>query len=171
MAQDSFASTCPCYNKGVVVREEKELEVGNDFALLPEVVNQCLLNIRAEEKKIYEIKIGLFELLVNAIEYGNLEITSEEKEKIYKKEDYYQYTLKKGKKYKDRKIRVRSYLDKSVFSVEIEDKGPGFAPKKIPPEDFECERGRGIFLACSVFDEVNYLGKGNRVKATKRLNS
>ncbi|MBP5503852.1 MAG: response regulator [Bacteroidales bacterium] len=119
------------------------------------------------------IEIGLSELVTNAIEHGNLDITFEEKSEMLKNftlEDLYSKRMK-NKKLADRKVTVEYSFSPSKCEWTITDEGNGFDPSAIPdpssPENIECLNGRGIFFSKRLFDSVEYIGKGNIVRAVK----
>ena len=62
-------------------------------------------------------------------------------------------------------------MDQHGCEWVIIDEGDGFDWKSLPnplnPENLAQPSGRGIFLARMQFDEVEFLGKGNRVRARK----
>ena len=119
------------------------------------------------------IEIGLSELVTNAIEHGNLDITFEEKSEMLKTfslEDLYSKRLK-DKKLADRKVTVEYAFSPEKCEWTITDEGNGFDPNTIPDplaeENLESLHGRGIFFSRHLFDSVEYLGKGNIVHAVK----
>ncbi len=119
------------------------------------------------------IEIGLSELVTNAIEHGNLNITFEEKSETLKNftlEDLYSKRLK-NKKLAGRKVTVEYAFSPEKCEWTITDEGNGFDPNSIPDplaeENLESLHGRGIFFSRHLFDSVEYLGKGNIVHAVK----
>lgn len=119
-----------------------------------------------------QVVTGLAELLVNAIEHGNLGISYDEKSQLKARMEWKfeienrlqmpQYSQKKGT------IHVE-HTGKSI-EYTITDEGDGFDWE--PYMDFAAERmmdnhGRGIAMANKLcFSEIQYQGKGNIVKAT-----
>lgn len=118
-----------------------------------------------------KVVLGLWELLINAVEHGNLGITYEEKSRLLQDNTWRQEI--------DRRIRMPEYAHKRVhvhferaqeeISITIEDMGPGFDWRQymeLSPERLFDSHGRGIVLAsCYSFDRVEYLGRGNKVRA------
>ena len=145
--------------------------------VLPEGVlnNSNLQKVRDyfESEARANIEIGLSELVTNAIEHGNLDITFEEKSEMLKTfslEDLYSKRLK-DKKLADRKVTVEYAFSPEKCEWTITDEGNGFDPNAIPDplaeENLESLHGRGIFFSRHLFDSVEYLGKGNIVHAVK----
>lgn len=114
--------------------------------------------------------VGLVELLVNAVEHGNLEIGWDLKSKLLMEgrwSEEIEYRLK-WKPFCDRTARVDFRRLDEYIEVTVEDGGAGFdfAPfvdgtsrKKSP------YHGRGIFFAREMaFDTIEYQGCGNIVR-------
>lgn len=113
---------------------------------------------------------GFVELLVNAIEHGNLEISCAEKRQLLMDGLWHAriQELLEDPRFATRTVRVQ-FERGEAGSVEfsIEDDGQGFdvaAVLKRELEDNDTRNGRGIALARLMsFDELTYEGKGNRV--------
>jgi len=117
---------------------------------------------------------GLSELLVNAIEHGNLGISYEEKKRLRLENTWEQTVLQRQAlpEYCERCVRIsfKRHFDRLVFTVI--DEGAGFDWQRYL--DFEPERmsdpnGRGIAMARMLsFAGLEYAGNGNTVVATIR---
>lgn len=119
--------------------------------------------------------IGLQELLVNAVEHGNLGITFDEKTKM-QQENTWQNTIRERlqiPRYLDKiaQIDVEKFEDRLVFTIT--DQGKGFDWQSfISAQAKACSlsHGRGIAIAQSIgFDHVTYQGAGNIAIATAQL--
>ncbi|MCG8490427.1 MAG: ATP-binding protein [Sneathiellales bacterium] len=124
--------------------------------------------------------VGLLELMVNGIEHGNLEISFHEKGKLLKEGLWHseidrRLTLPK---FKDRVASIEFCRNNEKIEFLITDEGAGFDVEKYlankqkedDVSDFQHFHGRGIKVAKKVcFDELEYLGQGNQVKATIHL--
>ena len=113
---------------------------------------------------------GLSELMVNAIEHGNLGISYDEKSQLLQNgiwEDEIQQRLD-HEHYKDRCAKVDFQRTGNSVEIKISDDGKGFDWEKylsFDPERATHTHGRGIALAnCLSFDKVEYQGSGNIVK-------
>ena len=114
--------------------------------------------------------VGLTELLINAIEHGNLEITYEEKKNLLMKNQWQDEVERRLNlpEYKDKKATLIFKSDQNSYLIHVIDQGKGFDWKKYI--DFDTNRmtdpnGRGIAMAAKMsFDEVVYLGAGNEVQ-------
>jgi DNA-binding response OmpR family regulator len=128
------------------------------------------------EKERRDITLGLDELLMNAMEHGNLGITYEEKNAsladIGGLRTLYEKRLADPVR-AARRVCVEFQFNGTFFEWVISDEGEGFDWSAIP-NPLEENRilnscGRGIFLSRLIFDEMEYLGKGNVVRVRKYL--
>ncbi len=115
---------------------------------------------------------GLQELLINAVEHGNLGMTYAEKGALLL-EDRWQQEVERRlglPAYRDRRVEIRFVNQPDRVEFTIHDQGEGFDWRTYL--DFSPERafdthGRGIALACKLsFDHLEYLGNGNTVVAS-----
>ncbi len=119
---------------------------------------------------------GLMELMMNAIEHGNLAISYDEKRQFLKDRclhDEWERRLLLPE-YKHRKARVAFYRTEDYIKVNIRDEGAGFDWKNFLENQEKMlsnYNGRGISLAKYVsFDEMDYKGAGNEVEARVFVN-
>lgn len=113
--------------------------------------------------------IGLFELIVNAIEHGNLGIAYKQKKDLlssgkWKSEIERRLELNE---YKSKKVCIDFEANKECVKVKISDEGKGFNWDQylnISIERVTDPNGRGIAVAKNMcFDKVEYQGSGNEV--------
>jgi anti-sigma regulatory factor (Ser/Thr protein kinase) len=117
------------------------------------------------------VAVGLQELMVNAVEHGNLEISAEFKQELIMTNGWREEIEARLQdvEYADRIVLVSFQRGERMISITIQDEGPGFdfravADSEMPTEGY---RGRGIALARELsFSSVAYLGVGNVVQAT-----
>ena len=115
---------------------------------------------------------ALFELLANAIEHGNLEISGAEKQHLIEKNQYGTEIRRRLAlpDYKDRYVVVTAGRDSDQIWFMIEDQGPGFDHKAYAQVDLSANQtcsGRGIALVRATgFDSLTYLDRGNKILAT-----
>ena len=119
--------------------------------------------------------LGLQELLVNAVEHGNLGISYSEKTHLLVN-DLWQTEIERRLALPDlgaRQVEVTFTRDAQSIRFMIRDQGTGFDWQKYL--DFDPERafdphGRGIAMARRMsFDHLEYQGNGNAVLATLKL--
>ncbi len=122
--------------------------------------------------KPQDVILGLSELLINAIEHGNLNIGYNEKSRL---NDNGTLTAEitnrlNQEAYKHKKVTVQFEHHNHTIYITIIDEGLGF--DWLPYMDFDTTRlmdnhGRGIAMANKLsFSQLEYKGKGNEVRAT-----
>ena len=119
--------------------------------------------------------IGLTELLVNAVEHGNLGITYEDKTSLnaaglWDAEIRRRLVMPENV---NKRVELKMERTRDELRFTIRDEGPGFPWQKYVEVDtnraFD-NHGRGIAIARAMsFDRVEYHGNGNEVVATVRL--
>lgn len=113
--------------------------------------------------------LTLAELLVNAIEHGNLGISYAEKSQLRREERWNAEVALRAHMPAnvDKRVRVRLSRSGNLVQVRIEDEGPGFDWQRyleFDPERAFDPNGRGIALArMSGAARVEYQGAGNTV--------
>lgn len=118
---------------------------------------------------------GYSELLINAVEHGNLGIGYAEKSQLLSEDRWAEEIELRLQSPLNSDQMVEVILDKGsdTLTVTITDQGQGFEWQKYM--QFEPERafdlhGRGIAMSNGLsFDQLEYIGKGNRVVTTVRL--
>jgi CheY-like chemotaxis protein len=121
-----------------------------------------------------ETSVGLFELMLNGIEHGNLNISYLEKTKFVKRGDLQTEISRRLSLAENCEKRVAVIFKRTSEKLEftISDTGNGFDPLRYL--DFSIERamdnhGRGIMIANKLsFDELEYQDNGSKV--TGRIN-
>lgn len=119
--------------------------------------------------------IGLTELLVNAVEHGNLGITYEEKTELNASGGWDAEVKRRLGLPENSLKRVVLMIERSEHDLRftIRDEGPGFPWNgylDVDPRRALDNHGRGIAIARAVsFDSVEYRGNGNEVVATVKL--
>jgi CheY-like chemotaxis protein/anti-sigma regulatory factor (Ser/Thr protein kinase) len=140
----------------------RTLAEARDLALLLADVSLC------PERTV----TGYSELLINAIEHGNLGISYAEKSQLLGEGRWLEEVEARLQQpaYAGRVVDVTLEKGATSCSVTIADQGPGFDWQMYV--DFRPERvfdlhGRGIAMSRAMsFDSLEYLGSGNRVVAT-----
>ncbi|WP_416487291.1 ATP-binding protein [Brachyspira hyodysenteriae] len=118
---------------------------------------------------------ALYEVIMNAIEHGNLNILYETKKNWLKKNIYHKKLkeLLKTEKAKSTNIEITLQIEEDNITIAVKDQGLGFKPKqeakKINNDGFARESGRGIMMIKSYFDEVKFNKKGNVITLTKLI--
>lgn len=119
--------------------------------------------------------IGLTELLVNAVEHGNLGIAYEEKSRLNAAGQWDAEVRRRLALPENAAKRVELRIERTADELRftIRDEGAGFEWHNFfdfdPLRAFD-NHGRGIAIARALsFDSIEYCGSGNEVVATVRL--
>ena len=122
------------------------------------------------------VSMGLTELLLNAVEHGNLGITYAEKSQLKREERWEEEIIARlaQPEYADKKAVASFSRQANQIVFTITDQGNGFDWNKYlefdPDRAFDLN-GRGITMARMMsFKTLEYQGKGNQVVATVSLN-
>lgn len=157
------AQTLKMMDKGVF--NFKSLNEGRSLATL--LANAC-----PDPERVV---LGLTELIINAVEHGNLGITYKEKSILNADGGWESEVVKRlaSETHKDKHVTVEFSRNADEISFVIIDQGDGFdwgEFMKISPDRAFDSHGRGIALANSIsFKNVEYQGKGNKVCVTVAL--
>ncbi len=120
----------------------------------------------------HRVVTGISELLINALEHGNLKIGYEEKSNLMRRGMWQIEVERRLNSHEHRGgfIELEFNVADDRVQIRIRDQGQGF--DWTPYMDFDPDRafdphGRGIAVArLSSFDELEYIGDGNEVVAT-----
>ena len=112
---------------------------------------------------------GLMELLVNAVEHGNIGITYDEKKALLFAGNWHTELVRRINlpEYRDKRVRVYFERRSDLVEITICDEGKGFDWARY--YDFDPDRafdpnGRGIALARECFDRIRYQKNGSVVQ-------
>jgi len=162
---------------GSFIYEHVKYEINNSLLLADEIAHRVVVNLKKflPNNIISQLRLATSELLINAIEHGNLGITYEDKLTRMEMDDYFDYVSQKinENNNKNKKVKVEFLINDEKFMLKITDQGKGFDHKNYTNksdastnESF-LQHGRGISLAKHIFDEITYNDKGNQVLCIK----
>jgi anti-sigma regulatory factor (Ser/Thr protein kinase) len=112
-------------------------------------------------------RLGLVELLLNAIEHGNLEIGKALKGRLIREQRFEDELAARldREPYRSRRVHVRVEIAFPAIAIEIRDEGPGFAWRNEIAAEVEAHdgpNGRGIALVSrTCFTNLAYRDPGN----------
>jgi len=162
--------------EAMFVKRSYRLQVPNKIEQIPRVVDH-LLTITGDAicpEEQLGVRLGLVELIVNAVEHGNMGITYDEKNKAInhnRLDDLYQERLA-DPEIVARRVKINFELSDRGCEWMITDEGAGFDWKVIPDptkgEKLRTLIGRGIFLSRFYFDELEFIGTGNIIRIFKK---
>ena len=150
------------------------LEIPNDLReaekLAGIIASYLLRSGRIDKKKFYNLSMSLSELLINAIEHGNCEISFTDKTRLLEQgvnlADYIDELNQNDGKIGSRKVTLEYSIEEDSSSWKVRDMGKGFKFKKyLNPEnqDVMLPHGRGILMAVYSSDSLTYNDIGNEV--------
>jgi YesN/AraC family two-component response regulator len=150
---------------------------GNELEMVYDIVDY-LINQASQHVAngdVSMLRLGLAELITNAIEHGNLGITYDMKTDAMNAGDYEKIIERRraDPSYAARIVSVHAKIDGQSCEYTITDGGDGFdwasLPTEVTPELLFSSHGRGIILSRLHFDEIEYLGRGNEVRVVKKF--
>ncbi len=163
----------------LVRRRELHVELDTRIQLVPALAEFLVSDTEASlpESDRTGVLLGLMELIANGVEHGSLEIGAEAKAAALAEGGDALEQLHAARQampeYRDRKVVIACMADANQCEWLITDEGPGFDVEAVthPLSSSGLLRpcGRGIFLSRLQFDELEYLGTGNQVRARKLL--
>jgi CheY-like chemotaxis protein len=159
----------------LLVERRTVLEMGNDLAEVPHVVaflgHELRMHYPGFEVPSTEVKLALYETLVNAIEHGNLEIDYDAKSAAMTSVDGMHALIRERAKmsaYRDRKVHVAVDYEPARVVWRVRDDGPGFPhgdeahAKRLG--DTDALHGRGLLLIRHYMDEVGWNPAGTEIR-------
>jgi CheY-like chemotaxis protein len=165
--------------EAMFIKRSYTLQVPNKIEQIPRVVDHLLTiggdAIHPEEQ--LGVRLGLVELIVNAVEHGNMGITYDEKNMAINRNRLnilYQERLAIPE-IAARRVKINFELNERGCEWVITDEGTGFDWEAIPDptkgKSLRALIGRGIFLSRFYFDELEFIGTGNIIRIFKEKSS
>ncbi|MEK7484596.1 MAG: response regulator [Planctomycetota bacterium] len=161
-----------------LVQETKNFIISNEMDNvnpLIDILNENVVGVGiCKENQIPNLSLVLTEAIANAIEHGNLELSSELKKKGKGKDSEFSKLKQKRLKdpsYNQRKSYVHRELTQDFVKYIIRDEGKGFDYHSIPdprlPDNMFKVHGRGLMLIQAIMDEVSFNEMGNEIMMLK----
>jgi PAS domain-containing protein len=161
------------------VQAESGKYVIDNYLLTVEEVSNKLVSSLAKfthADGVKQVQFGLREMLINALEHGNLNIKSEEKNRALMEDRYFQFLSSRQNmpEHKDKKITVEYSVSPAKAVYRITDQGKGFDCHSLLKEVQGAGenlnlQGRGILMALRSFDKISYNERGNSVTLVKNF--
>jgi len=155
------------------VSERQKFVLRNYLSLADQASDRVTKNLGryADRDVIAGIRVSLREILINAIEHGNLEIDYDLKSEAMAGGDYLLFIRQRQAEpaFRDRNITVECWVNPRRVMYRITDEGKGFDHKKMVRRATDeqisnrDEHGRGIAIVLHIFDIMRYNEKGNQV--------
>ncbi len=159
-----------------LTQTESHFLLDNDPSLIPALIGHLQENLAkmrlCDEIGRIRVSVALQEALVNAIHHGNLEVSSELRER-HEKEYYALVERRRGEEpYRGRRVKVVARETPIEARYVVEDEGPGFNPCALPdptdPRNLDRVCCRGLLLIRTFMDEVYHNPAGNQITMVKR---
>lgn len=161
---------------GSMIDNHCTFSLSNDGELIPSVVGYFQESMShmgiCDEAERLRASVALEEALTNAVHHGNLEVSSELRERNDNR--YYELIAERRRQtpYSHRRVHVKVRMNGNEAVFVIRDEGPGFDVSALPdptdPDNLERAGGRGIMLMRTFMDEVTFNAQGNEVMLIKR---
>lgn len=160
---------------GRLSNQESHFDFENELSLVCAMASY--LREDAQRLRLYprseclRVGVALEEALLNAFYHGNLEISSELRERDH--QAYHDLAEQRCREapYKDRRLHVVVRITPKQAVYTVRDEGPGFDPSSLPdPTDsanLDRPHGRGLLLMRTFTDNVIYNDIGNEVTLFK----
>jgi len=163
------------------VSERQNYTIGNYLRTADDISHRLVRNVVKyfNPKEINLLRIGVREMIINAIEHGNLNISFDEKSTETMSGNYMEFIAARQQEpeHREKKVHIEFSLTPERAMYKITDMGEGFdhaeVIKKIKDKANSemLAHGRGITMAMNLFDEVMYNQKGNQVLLIKKFAS
>ncbi len=161
--------------EGKVINKSLKIKFPTKYEHIPAMVSRLISDIAVPISGVVTLALesSLTELITNAIEHGNLEITSAEKNRSH---SCYEFDKLIEERMKDPKlagrfVTVDYHQTENYVEWIISDEGQGFDWRDVldPTDDANILKlsGRGIYFTKRDVDEIEYLGRGNIVRIKK----
>ncbi|MCE9598664.1 MAG: ATP-binding protein, partial [Spirochaetia bacterium] len=160
-------------------RENMKYVIGNFLTLSEQISHRITTNLTryCDTNTALQIRICVSEIIINAIEHGNLGITYEEKTDATENGVYFEFLKRRqtDPTYSTRRVTILYALSPRRVSFMVSDEGNGFDHKKISQDNSREANtsmhlhGRGITMAKHAFDTLRYNDAGNRVLLVKKF--
>jgi len=161
--------------------EQLRFELRNDIAQVNHVVQMIVTHARTifPLSLLFTLRFGLYEMIINAIEHGNLGITYADKSHALEGNQLAELIRERANE-PDRigtRVRIACQISPEGLRCRIRDEGQGFnhsmySSVSDPASLFEqmgtSLHGRGILLTRLQFDEMTFNDTGNEVSILKR---
>ncbi|MCU0589730.1 MAG: SpoIIE family protein phosphatase [Syntrophobacteraceae bacterium] len=123
-----------------------------------------------DANELNRLKLVVHELLLNAVEHGNLEMTPYKSDPVFYDTEAYRRMLQERLRVPElggRLVTLEWVYGRGRVEITIADEGKGFdaseAARNDPGEDLFRPTGRGIRLAKMLSSQLTYSGRGNIV--------
>ncbi len=160
-----------------LVYDKQKYRINNSLTSADDISYRLTRNVvrYLPDSEVTVIRLALREVIINAIEHGNLNITYEEKTEAMARDAYFDFITqrKSDPRYEGRSVELEYAVTAEWLAYKVTDEGDGFDVAAVTGRSQEqanedgVPHGRGILMTRSVFDEVRFNEKGNQVLLVK----
>lgn len=161
------------------ISEQQKFRIDNSLVTADEITHRLTRNVSKylPSREITMLRVALREIIINAIEHGNLDISFEDKSKAMMENRYIHFIAERQKDpvCRNRRVTIDYEVTPEKVIYHVADEGRGFDYKSMLNKNVEMlnenmsTHGRGLRLCQEFFDEVIYNDCGNEVFLTKQL--
>ena len=161
------------------ISEQQKYAIGNYLITADEITHRITRNLKKyiSPAEIRMIQLALREIIINAIEHGNLNISFEEKSAAIMDERYFSLIRERqtSPETRDKKVAIEYSINSEQIVYTITDEGEGFRYDEYLSTANETvnnefiPHGRGLLMTRNIFDEVKFNEKGNTVILVKSI--
>lgn len=152
-------------------------ELASELDAIPAFVDVVLSTCAADlpQPQLVELSLALREVVLNAVEHGNLGLTFAEKARALEQGTLPQVLAERAERapYAQRRVRLTARRLVDALEIEVRDEGEGFDWQSLPdptaPDHLLAAHGRGVLLAQLSVDRLSFNAAGNRVTLRKEL--
>jgi len=162
-----------------LVEDRQTYRIGNYLLAAEDVSHRITRNLRRYEDQhtTTMLRVALREMIINAIEHGNLGISYDEKTRAITEGAYFEFVSARqaDPRFRDRTVTIEYHITSDGCRYTVTDEGDGFdhrARMSVSVAELNSRReihGRGILMATSFFDAISYNETGNAVTLVKRF--
>ena len=162
------------------ISEKQKLVMGNQLFLVSEVAYRITRNLKLylDSDMAEFVRLSLVEIIINAIEHGNLEVSYQEKSEVLRVENYFEYITRRQSNplYRNRNVTIEFDITPEKAEYTISDDGRGFDHESFFNNEIAGinadlkPHGRGLYMSQKIFDEIRFNKAGNMVTLVKKFN-
>ncbi len=161
------------------ISEQQKFMIDNSLVTADEITYRLTRNVAKylPQKEITMLRVALREVIINAIEHGNLDISFEDKSKALIENRYIHFISERQKdpRCRKRRVTIEYQVDPGRVTYRIADEGAGFDHTTMLNASVESlneamsAHGRGLRLCQDFFDTIRFNERGNEVELIKNF--
>lgn len=164
---------------GSFISEQQKYTIGNYLIKADEITHRITRNLKKylQQNDIRMIQVALREVIINAIEHGNLNISFDEKSHAISSGTYFSLIRERqnNPEMMNKKVTIEYTVNDELITYIISDEGDGFKFEEFlnsTMQNINSDRiphGRGLHMVNNIFDRITFNDRGNIVTLVKYL--